>query len=80
MKMNKMTNKELVDYLDKLDKKTFNSYVDADTKVRYFVDKYGRHTKKALEPYANPTKTPNPNRKPLAPYKSNPIPKSNIGR
>jgi len=37
----KMTNDELVAYLDKLDKVTFNSYVDADTKVRYFVDKYG---------------------------------------
>ena len=37
----KMTNEELVAYLDKLDRKTFNSYVDADTKVRYFVDKYG---------------------------------------
>jgi type VI secretion system secreted protein VgrG len=37
----KMTNNELVAYLDKLDKVTFNSYVDADTKVRYFVDKYG---------------------------------------
>ena len=37
----KMTNEELVDYLDKLDKKTFNSYVSAETKVRYFVSKYG---------------------------------------
>lgn len=37
----KMTNEELVAYLDKLDKATFNSYVDADTKVRYFVDKFG---------------------------------------
>lgn len=37
----KMTNEELVNYLDKIDKKTFNSYVDADTKVRYFVDKFG---------------------------------------
>jgi flagellum-specific peptidoglycan hydrolase FlgJ len=37
----KMTNDELVAYLDKLDIKTFNSYVDADTKVRYFVDKFG---------------------------------------
>lgn len=37
----KMTNEELVAYLDKLDKPTFNNYVDADTKVRYFVDKYG---------------------------------------
>lgn len=37
----KMTNEELVVYLDKLNKTTFNSYVDADTKVRYFVDKFG---------------------------------------
>ena len=37
----KMTNDQLVAYLDKIDKSTFNSYVDADTKVRYFVDKYG---------------------------------------
>lgn len=37
----KMTNAQLVDYLDKLDKPTFNNYVDADTKVRYFVDKFG---------------------------------------
>lgn len=37
----KMTNEELVVYLDKLNKTTFNSYVDADTKVRYFVNKFG---------------------------------------
>ena len=37
----KMTNDELISYLDKLDKATFNNYVDADTKVRYFVDKFG---------------------------------------
>jgi flagellum-specific peptidoglycan hydrolase FlgJ len=37
----KMTNEELVAYLDKLDKATFNGYVDGTTKVRYFVDKYG---------------------------------------
>jgi len=37
----KMTNEQLVAYLDKVDKNTFNSFVDADTKVRYFVDKYG---------------------------------------
>jgi flagellum-specific peptidoglycan hydrolase FlgJ len=39
----KMTNAQLVDYLDKLDKATFDNYVDADTKVRYFVDKYGAY-------------------------------------
>jgi len=37
----KMTNEQLVAYLDKVDKSTFNGFVDADTKVRYFVDKYG---------------------------------------
>jgi len=37
----KMTSAELISYLDKLDRATFNAYVDADTKVRYFVDKFG---------------------------------------
>lgn len=37
----KMTNEELVAYLDKLNVSTFNNYVDANTKVRYFVDKFG---------------------------------------
>jgi flagellum-specific peptidoglycan hydrolase FlgJ len=37
----KMTNEELVAYLDKLNISTFNNYVDADVKVRYFVDKFG---------------------------------------
>lgn len=45
----KMTNEELVAYLDKLEKSTFNSYVDADTKVRYFVDKYGESFIKAIK-------------------------------
>jgi len=36
-----MTNEQLVAYLDRLDKATFNNYTDADTKVRYFVDKFG---------------------------------------
>jgi flagellum-specific peptidoglycan hydrolase FlgJ len=45
----KMTNDQLVAYLDKLDKATFNAYVDADTKVRYFVDKYGATFIKAIK-------------------------------
>jgi flagellum-specific peptidoglycan hydrolase FlgJ len=45
----KMTNDELVAYLDKLDKATFNAYVDADTKVRYFVDKFGSIFIKAIK-------------------------------
>jgi flagellum-specific peptidoglycan hydrolase FlgJ len=45
----KMTNKELVSYLDKLDKATFDDYVDANTKVRYFVDKYGAIFIKAIK-------------------------------
>jgi flagellum-specific peptidoglycan hydrolase FlgJ len=45
----KMTNAQLVSYLDKLDSKTFNSYVDADTKVRYFIDKFGAFFIKAIK-------------------------------
>jgi flagellum-specific peptidoglycan hydrolase FlgJ len=45
----KMTNKELVDYLDKLDQKTFEGYVDGNTKTRYFIDKYGAYYIKALK-------------------------------
>ena len=45
----KMTNAELVSYLDKLDRATFNAYVDADTKVRYFVDKFGAFFIKAIK-------------------------------
>jgi flagellum-specific peptidoglycan hydrolase FlgJ len=45
----KMTNEELVAYLDKLDQATFNSYVNADVKVRYFIDKYGAYFIKAVK-------------------------------
>jgi len=45
----KMTNEELVTYLDALPKKTFDSYVDADTKVRYFLFKYGKDFADALK-------------------------------
>lgn len=36
-----MTNPQLVNYLESIDSKTFNQYIDADTKVRYFLFKYG---------------------------------------
>lgn len=39
--MQKLTNEQLVDYLDKLPYNTFAGYVDADTKVRYFLAKFG---------------------------------------
>lgn len=45
----KMTNDELVVYLDKLPLETFKSYVDADTKVRYFLYKYGKEFAEALK-------------------------------
>lgn len=45
----KMTNEELVAYLDSLKKATFDSYVDADTKVRYFLFKYGKDFADALK-------------------------------
>lgn len=39
--MKDMTNEQLVAYLDKLPYSTFAGYVDADTKVRYFLAKFG---------------------------------------
>lgn len=45
----KMSNDELVAYLDGLKKATFDSYVDADTKVRYFLYKYGKQFADALK-------------------------------
>jgi hypothetical protein len=39
--MSAMTNPQLVSYLEGIDTKTFNQYIDADTKVRYFLFKYG---------------------------------------
>jgi flagellum-specific peptidoglycan hydrolase FlgJ len=45
----KMTNEELVVYLDALPKKTFDSFVDADTKVRYFLFKYGKQFADAVK-------------------------------
>lgn len=45
----KMTNDELVAYLDKLPIQTFRSFVDADTKVRYFLYKYGKEFAEALK-------------------------------
>lgn len=45
----KMTNDELVIYLDKLPIQTFKDYVDGDTKVRYFLYKYGKQFAEALK-------------------------------
>lgn len=45
----KMTNDELVAYLDKLPLETFKGYVDGDTKVRYFLYKYGKQFAEALK-------------------------------
>jgi flagellum-specific peptidoglycan hydrolase FlgJ len=45
----KMTNDELVVYLDKLPLNTFKGYVDPDTKVRYFLYKYGKQFAEALK-------------------------------
>jgi flagellum-specific peptidoglycan hydrolase FlgJ len=45
----KMTNEQLVTYLDALPKKTFDSFVDADTKVRYFLFKYGKQFADAIK-------------------------------
>jgi flagellum-specific peptidoglycan hydrolase FlgJ len=45
----KMSNEELVAYLDGLSKDAFNSFVDADTKVRYFLFKYGKQFADAVK-------------------------------
>lgn len=45
----KMSNDELVAYLDALSKNIFNSFVDADTKVRYFLFKYGKQFADAIK-------------------------------
>jgi len=37
-----MTTPTLITYLDSLPTKTYDGYVDADTKVRYFIGKYGK--------------------------------------
>jgi len=44
-----LTNDQLISYLDNLDKTNFNSFVDADTKVRYFIAKYGDGIAKAIK-------------------------------
>lgn len=45
----KMNNDDLVAYLDGLTKEAFNSFVDADTKVRYFLYKYGKQFADAVK-------------------------------
>lgn len=43
-----MTNEQLVTYLNSLSKSNFNSFVDADTKARYFIFLYGDAIAKAI--------------------------------
>lgn len=47
--LNELSNDELVKYLDNLSKSDFNSFVDADTKVRYFIYLYGEGIAKAIK-------------------------------
>lgn len=47
--LEKLTNDELVSYLNKLSKSDFNGFVDADTKVRYFIYLYGEGIAKAIK-------------------------------
>ena len=47
--LDKLSNDELVSYLNKLSKSDFNSYIDADTKVRYFIYLYGEGIAKAIK-------------------------------
>jgi flagellum-specific peptidoglycan hydrolase FlgJ len=44
-----MNNPQLINYLDNLDIDLFKGYVDADTKVRYFVAKYGEGIARAIK-------------------------------
>jgi hypothetical protein len=47
--MKDLTNDQLVGYLNGLPKATFNDYIDADTKVRYFIYLYGDGIAKAIK-------------------------------
>jgi len=47
--MQNMTNDQLVAYLNGLSKSDFNSFIDADTKVRYFIYLYGDGIAKAIK-------------------------------
>jgi hypothetical protein len=47
--MKDMTNDQLVEYLNSLSKTNFNSFIDADTKVRYFLYLYGDGIAKAIK-------------------------------
>ncbi|NBX27477.1 MAG: hypothetical protein EBR55_04385 [Chitinophagia bacterium] len=44
-----MSNPQLINYLDNLDIDLFKGFVDADTKVRYFVAKYGEGIARAIK-------------------------------
>lgn len=45
----KMPTPDLIKYLENLDDSIYNSYVDADTKVRYFLAKYGSGIAKSIK-------------------------------
>jgi hypothetical protein len=44
-----LSNDELVKYLDSISLSNFNGYIDADTKVRYFIYVYGNGIAKAIK-------------------------------
>lgn len=46
--LDSLTNEQLVNYLNSLSKNDFNDYIDADTKVRYFIYQYGDGIAKAI--------------------------------
>ena len=47
--MSAMTNQQLVNYLENIDSNTFNNYIDADTKVRFFLFKFGTGIANAIK-------------------------------
>jgi flagellum-specific peptidoglycan hydrolase FlgJ len=47
--MAKLSTPDLIKYLESIDDVTYNSYVDADTKVRYFLAKYGVGIARAIK-------------------------------
>jgi len=47
--LNALTNEQLANYLESIDDSTYKGYIDADTKVRYFLFKYGIGVAKAIK-------------------------------
>lgn len=47
--LDKLTNDELVKYLDSLSLEQYNDYVDGDTKIRYFIYVHGENIAKFLK-------------------------------